>query len=444
MLSPRFSRALERAALTFAAVAAVLLLSLLAAATASAQAPTSSTFADSLRAQLAPLFKVKPDTVAIVHTDTLTRVDTLRSVHVDTVWATLVHVDTLRITDTVRVASSPPPTPAPAPAPPPPVVTPPPPVPSSAADTLRAKFVATFTHWNPLRRTADGLGLPAGSSYADYYDRAHAEYQACKLPELAQDSTYLCAYGDTLAVTYRDSYLIASANFNPSPHWSQLEGVAEHYRRTGDTVSLHAVLATADHLWGMTGLGGRYVTRVNGETRILGRVQLAQLLAWELARTHADSVRYGMRIDSLTTLAQSWQLADGSYPADGQVCGGQLNYMSGLLATVQVQVFERYKPDARIPGLVQRALDYVLNTQRNGATINYASVTCAGIGAPTPAADLDEFFVTALGWLWQRSGDAAYHDAAEQLFADGVAHGSPQYAKQFNEMTQAFRYLGYR
>lgn len=376
--------------------------------------------------------------------------------------------DTLVVThtDTLFLPTPPPvPVPVPVPVPPPivvpPVVPPPAPVPippSKPPNALLARYV-TIGVANALKRwAAEG----ANQGLADYYDRAHIFTVFGTRPEFPDSlRSWFFARADSLAVNYRDTYLVVH-NYGAAPHNSQLEGVLEHFRRTGDTLSRRALLKTADVLWGanVVNSGGRYVSRVNGEGRIIARVLHGQLFAWEVAPDTAEWVlnpkgahivtvnskaTYAQRIDSIVTLAAAWQQPDGSYPADGQVCGGQLNYMVSMLSTALIDVYDRYRADARIPGLVRRASDFMWNSQwRTDGSFNYATLSCTGVGGMSASPDLNGLMLPAYAWLWHTTGDSTYAAATDAILA-GMGKANLVSSKTFNESyTSSWRVLDWR
>jgi hypothetical protein len=257
------------------------------------------------------------------------------------------------------------------------------------------------------------------------------------------------------AATYRREYLEANPAdpYKPSPHWAQLEGLEKHYLLTGDETSRAAVVRVADVL---NLFNPSYMTRAVGEGRIAARVVHSALLAWRLTPAGApwpagaEGADWGARLERHLAAVFAWQQPDGSYPADGQVCGGQLNYMVGLLNDALIKTHLYYRPagrapDARVEPAVRRAADYLWRTQWVAAaeSFQYASVPCGmnlqgfSVGGPEPAPDLNGLLVTTFGWLSTQGADAAaraeQRARADQVFAGGVARAWLSGSKQFNE-----------
>jgi hypothetical protein len=325
---------------------------------------------------------------------------------------------------------------------------------TSALGGSFAKYETNFTTYNESLWAAQG----AGYNDANYYDRALVYYAFWAR---TGNATYWARAG-RMAYDYRVNYL-EPAGFGASPHWSQLEGIEKHYLLTGDEKSRTAVTNTA-YMLQSAYLNSNYMTSRSGESRIAARVLHAQLLAWRLTpagspaimfrSANMGGVNWGANVETAITKLVAWQKADGSYPS-GEVCGGQLNYMVGLLNDALIKTYDYYVPttssrtalQGTIQTLVQKAADYLWSTQwvAGSSAFKYASVSCSGIGGTGAAPDLNLLIVGGYGWLSKRTGNATYLTEGDAIFSGGVAKAYIQLTKQFNEnYTSSFRYLGYR
>jgi hypothetical protein len=249
------------------------------------------------------------------------------------------------------------------------------------------------------------------------------------------------------ATVYRTGYVEANG-YAASPHWAQLEGLEKHYILTGDEASRVAVLRMAENF---TRYLPEYYGSESSESRIMARFILSALLSWRLTPagqtpTGIAPRDWGAQIDFLLEKNRVWQHADGSYPAK-MLCGGQLNYMVGLLNDVLIKTYEQYRQDPRLVDVVRRANDYMWATQwvPSRQLFAYASVACPNVGDQTPANDLNGLFVTSYGWLYKQTGDARYRTAGDAILAGAVQNAVLTGTKQFNQQyTSSFRYLGYR
>jgi len=329
---------------------------------------------------------------------------------------------------------------------------------ASASGALGGSFARYETDF---AKFADSHWTTYGADYlnTDYYDRVLIYYA---MWVRTGNPTYWARAGQ-IAYDYRTRYLEPNA-YGSSPHWAQLEGVEKHYLLTGDEASRQAVVRTAGKLNLGFILAGHYLDGSAGESRIAARVLHAQLLAWRLTPAGAPAVTgpgvtgysWGKNVETVLGKIAAWQQPDGSYPAV-VVCGGQLNYMVGLLNDALIKTYDYYLPaatpraalQATIQALVQKGADYMWSTQwrPTDQSFNYASVDCSSksAGGPTPAPDLNNLIAASFAWVYKQTGDATYLSDADAIFAGGVAQAYLSGTKQFNEeYTSSFRYLGYR
>ena len=340
----------------------------------------------------------------------------------------------------------------------------PPAEPEAAALPVSATYLVRTDLVGPTRTVAETatLGAPYARYDADfarfadrrwrqdsskwtsnYYDRALIYYAMW----VRTGDVEYWRRGTEQAAGYRDGYL-ARNRYKPSPHWAQLEGVATHYWATGDEASRTAVARAAESLWGQ--IRGKGLT--HWDQRIAGRVMLGQLLAQRLDGAEGFRPRYGpaswaARLDSAVDQIARWQQPDGRYDTGAYWCGGQANYMVGLLNEALVKVHTYHRPDPRIVTLVRRASDYMWETQWDPAAqgFNYVSVTCRGRGHARPAGDLNGLIVAPYGWLYRQTGEAKYRAEGEAIFAGLVRHAYLRGTKQFNQAyTGSYHYLAWR
>lgn len=299
--------------------------------------------------------------------------------------------------------------------------------PQVQGDPILVKYLTNFETFAD-KHQADGTAYLAD----DYYDRTFIYYQAADMPEFAARRLEYIGRAEGLAIDYRTNYLEKN-KYGASPHWSLLEGLVEHYRRTGDEKSKTAVIETAKVLNRAEPVtGGYFKPTGGGESRIHARVTLANLLAWGLSQ----DPQFSKPLDQVIPILQAWQKPDGSWPAS-VVCGGQLNYMVGMLCTVLAQYYDEYRQDMAVLDLIIRSLDYIVNTQVKSGSVQYASVDCSSknVGGMGLAPDLNMFYPWPLEWAAQHVPGRAtqYRTAARQLFDVGVQKAYITGEKQFNE-----------
>ena len=300
----------------------------------------------------------------------------------------------------------------------------------------RAFVQHSETHWQKER---DQWGA------ANYYDRAlifYAFWLRTGNPAYFNRATLI-------ALNYRERYLEAN-NYASSPHWSQVEGLEQHYLLTGDEQSRFAVARVAEQFVPLN-LGDTISIKWT-ESRIQARSLQALYLAWRLRAEGPKKLNYGAILDRKLKHTLSTQRADGStgWPV---TCYESLNYMHGLLNDQLINIYTNFRADSAIVTFVRRNVDYLWRTQwvqRPGA-FKYLSGRCQknaqgeAVGGPNPTPDLNMLFVTGFGWLYQMTGDASYRQAGDEIFAAGVRGAYWPGSKQFNQtFTSSYKYLALR
>jgi hypothetical protein len=310
----------------------------------------------------------------------------------------------------------------------------------------------------------------------DYYDRGVVFYALCGR---TGDATW-CARGDSMAVHYRDDYLVPGFGQNaPSAHWSMLQSVYAHAKRTGSDASRYAVARAAENLWGgwanymgAPALVADSAHMTRQDPRIHGRVLLAQELARDLGGHPSVGVQawgaapsYQARIDTILAGLAKWQPATGAragaWPTDF-ACGGQNNFEAGILHDALIRTHTRdaqltAAQRATIVALVARGVGYLWGQFTPSGGFPYGDLaltgqaTCATDNGTQISPDLTGLMVAPFGWLYRQTGDAGWRARGESVFAQlvtGWALGEPfvgNGSKQFNQATAtSWQYLGWR
>lgn len=293
----------------------------------------------------------------------------------------------------------------------------------------------------------------------NYYDRAVVYYARYAR---TGNSAFLRLAHDVV-LQYRKGYLERNT-YALQPHNSQIRGLELHYRLTGDTMSRRAIAGVYGHSLSSYArkrhLANPKIDYM--ENRIQARVIQGALAAFRTGASYR-------RPDGLDFPASGWpallrdaldqtlstQQADGSY-SWAQICGGQLNYMVGMLNDVLIEYYRDFEQDPRIPVAVEKANEYLWTTQwiPGAKAFKYASVACspnpfgANVGGPSPAGDLNGLLVASFGWLYHTTRDPKWRTRGDAIFAGLVEPrwaGSYRSTKQFNQaFAESYRYLGWR
>ena len=291
-------------------------------------------------------------------------------------------------------------------------------------------------HWNKERDQWSG---------ANYYDRALIYYAFWV--RTANPAYFNRA--NLLALNYRVNYLEAN-RYASSPHWSQPEGLEQHYLLTGDESSRFAIARLAEQFMPLN--LGDTLNIPWTETRIQARALQAIYLAWRLDAQGPKKLNLTAALDRKLKHTLGTQRPDGStgWPV---TCYQSLNYMHGLLNDQLINIYTNYRADSAIFTHVKRNVDYLWRTQwvpRANAFKNLSgrcqrNAQGEDVGGMNPTPDLNMLFVTGFGWLYQQTGDVSYRQAGDQVFEGGVKGAYWPGSKQFNQtFTSSFKYLALR
>jgi len=288
---------------------------------------------------------------------------------------------------------------------------------------------------------ADKQWVASGASWVeDYYDRALVYYAAW----VRSGNLEYWKRATAIVIDYRTQYLEPNT-YNSSPHWAQMEGVEKHYLTTGDESSRFAVARVAERLRdGFQPTLGNIDSWWDG--RIQARLLQSYLLAWRLEAQGAGQVNWAAMLDDALTKILNTQQADGSYRFIS-LCNESLNFMTGMLNDVLITYHAYYKADARIQPSVKKAVDFLWSSQwiSTAKSFKYVSNTCADVGGPTAAPDLNNMIINGFAWTYKQTGDVSYRTAADAILTGAVEGAWLDGSKQFNQQyTTAYRYLSYR
>jgi hypothetical protein len=279
---------------------------------------------------------------------------------------------------------------------------------------------------------------------ANYYDRALIYYAFW----VRTGNPVYFYRGARHAIDYRVNYLEANA-YATSPHWSQIEGIEQHYLLSGDPKSQFAVARVAEQMKGYP-----LADTTNSpwmESRIQARALQAIFTAWRINAIGPAQLNLPALLDASITKVLSTQRADGSFGWPN-TCDYSLNYMNGLLNDVFIKIHSYYRADSRLVQSVKRNADYLWAKEwlPLSSAFKYISNNCTSsasgyVGGPTPAPDLNGLMVTTFAWVYKQTGTAAYRTAADAIFKGGVTGAWLPGSKQFNqEYSASYRYLAYR
>jgi hypothetical protein len=261
-----------------------------------------------------------------------------------------------------------------------------------------------------------------------------------------------------MAAVYRQ--YVSGLGKGIAPWMVNTESLAMHYWFTGDDVTRVAIGVAADAMLEAC-RGPQYDTPDNmywiggtlGDDRMRSRCLMSAIDA-NLVEAPFSGSKFGgyTSLAAVTTALNDLLPTEAASGAFGGTyyAGGQKNYMVGMLLSAIIRYYDEIAPDSRIPGAVQRAIDYMWSTQWVSASqgFKYISnnlVPSEGGTGPTPGLNL--LILPAFAWYYGQTGNTTYRDRAD-LLVQGVRQlrsdwlGFPM---QFDQAYYRFaNYLFYR
>ncbi len=293
---------------------------------------------------------------------------------------------------------------------------------------------------------------PDATIGANFYDRVRLFYA---LADYTHDAKWSTA-ADQLAVAYRDRYVVPNQG-KIQPWYLAPDGLAEHFRRTGDVKSKEAVLMLGQAMWASDSN------------------PLAWSVSTERSREVAHSLRARLRAEELgdEPRERTKQLVEQALGHIDQWCSDKPNqvvptFMTGLTMESLIQWHAKTK-DPRVLPAVRRMTDWIwqhnwlpevkafkyynldtTSVSKGGSFPNESSY--ANTGGPKPVPDLNMFVGPAFAWLYHQQGRAVDRERADVILAgtvdgkpDGVAAAWLPGGKQFNQaFTWSFDFMKWR
>jgi hypothetical protein len=276
-----------------------------------------------------------------------------------------------------------------------------------------------------------------------YYDRARCMYNiADHTLDRSASSPWVAAANDAEWL-YRADFL-EPGNYQAPGYWTFGEGMAEHFRRTGDVRSRDAVLGLAEH-----GAFSVDLAAVN-QPDVLKPARMARENAYALmVQLAAQSVgappeaKTDARVADAFDHFDQWFVSRTVRPQP---------FVVALWAESLIRLDATLPPThgtrARILDAIRTAYDSLWASHWRGDADGSFSYIYDGEPARDESShDLNLLIVPPLGWLYARSkGIETRHQVRGDLvFAGGVTGGYWQGEKQFNQMMRwSFDYVAWR
>jgi len=131
-------------------------------------------------------------------------------------------------------------------------------------------------------------------------------------------------------------------------------------------------------------------------------------------------------------------------------------FMAGLTASALIQYYERSveldNPDDRVIPALKRLADFLweetwvadIDGTDHGA-FKYVQPAISGVGSELPAPDLNQLIAPMFAWLYLQTGDNAWLQRGDAIFAGGAELANLETAKLFNQnYRDSFRFVEWR
>lgn len=280
------------------------------------------------------------------------------------------------------------------------------------------------------------------SAVFNYYDRAWAYY---RIGDHFGNDAYRTK-GDEYADMYISEYF-GTIGYDPPPRQSQMQGLVEYFRRTGDTRARDGLVTNGDAMW-LKWPGYRYME---------GRIASRTLMSFLMAREVQPDPKWDSRARTLMDYIADWQRTDGKFEMSS-ACNGQVNFMVGLLSWTLIRYYEEFEADPRIPGILERAARYMWDnewwpthdpSQPDMKVFRYTGTYCdhsGDISSVYPAKELNPLILPLFAWHRQPADIRAHvpellEGMLRHHWIDGYSIGGAKQWNQFMRTSDTFQWL---
>ena len=285
--------------------------------------------------------------------------------------------------------------------------------------------------------------MNTGSSYdqrlaATYYD---AERVMLQIADYLGDASFkTCAAA--AKKTYRDSYVMRPDVMGQVPgYWIFPTGMYLDFKATGDPKSKEAVVAMSKRA-AFCASSDSNLART-GLSREVAYCGLTYILSEQMGEPR--SPRRDELFNDMFAHLRAWidvtPESRAPNPFDESPrCAGKYYvqpFMVGLTLHSLIQLHS-FTGDARVPGAVKEAVDYLWEKHWVASDQSFVYENCIdrpGAAYPSQrgAPDLNLLIAPAFAWVYKQTGESKYLERGDAIFAGGVTRAWLDGAKQFNQ-----------
>jgi hypothetical protein len=229
---------------------------------------------------------------------------------------------------------------------------------------------------------------------------------------------------------YRDEYVLRNKGEVPG-YWNFTHGLTMDYLRTGDVTSKEAVILLARNA---------AFARDGTPLEWTKDAKLSREVAYTImAYLNAEKVGASRRARLQPLVNQALGHLDQWFVS--KTASYVQPFMVGLTAEALIMHYETSQ-DPRIPLAIKTAIDWLwANAWRGKDAAFWYESSDRQVGAP----DLNLLIAPAYAWLYRHTGEPAYRDRGDQIFAGGVRRAYLGQGKHFNQNYRwSFDYMKWR
>ena len=266
--------------------------------------------------------------------------------------------------------------------------------------------------------------------FATYYD---AQRVFLQIGDYTKDDIWI-EYAQHACNVYRDRYVLPNEGKIPG-YWIFPHGLAMDFKRRGAAKSRQAVILLSQFAAFAPDTTPIEETAQPGLSREVAYNIMTMLKAEEVGAKPRK--RLSVLIEQALGHYDQWFISETAPYVQP--------FMAGLTAEALIGCYEKAK-EPRIVQTLKSGLDWLWANAwlADASAFRYCTKPIDEQGTK-PASDLNLLIAPAYAWIYHKTGDAAYRDKADDIFAGGVRNAWLDGPKQFNQNYRwSFDYIRWR
>lgn len=266
---------------------------------------------------------------------------------------------------------------------------------------------------------------------ATYYDAQRVLFQVASF---SPDPSWLVAADNAMKI-YRDRYVLEHDGKVPG-YWIFPHGLAIHYQRTKDAKSRQALVSLANNAaFAPDSTPSGWTEDVATSREVAYNIH-SLMKAEEVGEPRRP--RLSLLVNQALGHIDQWFVS--------RTAPFLQPFMFGLTAEALI-AYHAKTADPRIPTAIKTGADWLWEHAwiSKAKAFQYVDRNVAKVGGTEPAPDLNLLIAPVYAWIYRRTGDLAYRERGDAIFAGGVAQAWLLGGKQFNQNYRwSFDYVTWR